>query len=67
MSDEDTEKVEKRNSIEHVNDRDPVAVKLNPKKTSLSRKSNNSVKTNRQNDLTSDIRNYFNCKKQKSE
>ena len=67
VSDEVVEKEETRNSTEHVNERDPAAVRLNPKKTSSSGKTNKSVKTNGQNDQTADIRNYFNSKKQKSD
>ena len=67
MSDKVTEKEEKRNSTEHVNERDPAAVRLNPKKTSSSGKSNKSVKTNGQKEQTADIRNYFNSNKQKSD
>ena len=67
VSDEVAEKEEKRNCTEHVNERGPAAVSLNPKKTSSSGKINKSVKTNGQNDQTADIRNYFNSKKQKSD
>ena len=66
MGFEVVEMEEKRNSTEHVNERDPAAVRLNPKKTSLSGKTNKSVKTNGQNDQTADI-SYFNSKKQKSD
>ena len=40
MGFEVVEMEEKRNSTEHVNERGPAAVSLNPKKTSSSGKSN---------------------------
>ena len=64
VNDEVVEKEEERNS-EHVNERDPATVRLNPSKTSSSGKNRKTAKTNGQNDTTADIRNYFT--KQKSD